>query len=103
MTLRLAVLLALASGVTGAQAQSFNCAYAKTPTEVLICENPELGRLDEEMAAAFYSLDGRTQRAERRRQSRFLAARDRCGYNFGCVAGVYGQRIETLYNLANDF
>ena len=70
---KIALLVGGTLGTTAtADTQSFNCRYAKTATEVLICQNPELGRLDEEMAAAFYGLDPRTQRIERRRQGRFL-------------------------------
>ena len=98
----LSILVPLVS-TSGAAAQSFNCRYAKTPSENLICDNPDLARLDEEMAAAYFGLDPRTQRAESRRQSRFLAARERCGYDYGCVAGTYRQRIDSLYRLSNDF
>ncbi|MDG1431336.1 MAG: lysozyme inhibitor LprI family protein [Paracoccaceae bacterium] len=38
------------------QAASFDCAKASTEIEHAICNNPELSRLDEEMAAAYRSI-----------------------------------------------
>ena len=99
----LAVVLFAWSAPTDARAQSFDCTRAGNRAELLVCNNPLLGELDERMARLWSGLDARSRRRESARQSRFLAARDRCGYVFECVDAVYRQRIDTLSDLANDF
>jgi uncharacterized protein len=35
---------------------SFNCNYAKTPDEVVICQDPELSTKDREMASVYFQM-----------------------------------------------
>lgn len=83
-----------------AEAQSFNCGYAKKSDEVLICQRHDLSRLDEQMAAIFFDVkryvSRPTWRAIRRDQKRWLSSRMRCGYNYRCVRNHYHARIRDL-------
>lgn len=47
---------ALLCATMGTQAASFDCGKAGSPQERAICTNPQLGRLDEEVAAAYKQL-----------------------------------------------
>ena len=51
-----AVTSLLLSTISWTEAQSFNCRYAKTPDEVLICRDSGLAQLDEQMASVFFSV-----------------------------------------------
>ncbi len=63
---RLAFTLALTLVPLTAHAQSFNCRYATKPDEVLICQSPVLGRLDERMSSLYFALRNRLSGGERR-------------------------------------
>lgn len=88
-----------------AEAQSFNCSYAKKPAEVAICKDGNLGRLDELMAATYFdvinNLTSRKAAIVKVEQSDFLRQRNRCGYNFECISGVYNYRIRELCDWAD--
>lgn len=88
-----------------ADAQSFNCRYAKKPAEVAICQDGNLGRLDELMAATYfdviYNLSPRKASIVKAEQSDFLRQRNRCGYNFECIAGSYNYRLRELCDWAD--
>ncbi len=95
---------ALALSAQGAAAQSFNCNYAKQADEVLICQNPDLGELDEEMASIYSRLmnQGRGYRFEswlRGEQSDWIAERSSCGYDRHCIRRAYRHRIHELRRL----
>lgn len=97
----LAGILLLAATAAEAQPRggpSFNCRNAGTPTEYLICDNPELARLDRRMADLYYDLRARTPRSSRlkREQADWLAERDACRGNYGCVRSTYNARIGEL-------
>ena len=83
-------------------AQSFNCNYAKLPDEVLICQNPYLGDLDEQMSALYFTVRNRLHGAARtqlkRDQTAWLKGRKTCGYDAACVENSYLQRIYQLNN-----
>lgn len=88
-----------------AEAQSFNCRYAKKPAEVAICKDRNLGRLDELMAATYFdvinNLSSRKAAIVKAEQSDFLSQRNRCGYNFECISGIYNYRIRELCDWAD--
>jgi uncharacterized protein len=96
------LLALLASGfpVAPASAQSFNCRYAKTAVEVLICQDAELSTLDARMASAYFELRGTLSGADRRdleaSQRAFLRQRNDCGRDRRCVADAYEDRIRQL-------
>ena len=83
---------------------SFNCRYAKTGTEKMICASPRLAARDREMASLWYDLMARSDPATRNhlRRSRdaFLGRRERCGSE-GCVDSAYVARMAELRSIAN--
>jgi uncharacterized protein len=85
-----------------APAQSFNCRYARTADEVLICQDDRLSRLDVVLSRTYYrlrnSLYGRERRQLERSQTRWLASRMDCGRDYACVESHYQARIQELRN-----
>lgn len=85
-----------------AQAQSFNCRYARSPDEVLICQSDYLSSLDSRLSRIYFQLRNDLHGGARRRlvasQSRWLASRRGCGRDFGCVKRHYQSRIRALLN-----
>src|SRR3954471_21108343 len=85
-----------------AQAQSFNCRTAEAPDEILICQNPRLRALDEQMASLYFRLRNRLYGGERAEleasQRRWLRSRMGCGRDYSCIQGHYVQRINELRN-----
>ena len=86
-----------------AEAQSFNCRYARHGDEIAICEYPELGRLDERMSRLFFDVRAAMGGRDRARldadQAEWLESRRWCRRNPGCIAGSYRQRIRELRDL----
>lgn len=82
---------------------SFNCRYARTGTEKMICGSPRLAARDREMASLWYALMARSDPATRNhlRRSRdaFLGRRERCGSE-GCVDAAYVSRMAELRRIA---
>lgn len=81
---------------------SFNCRYARTRSELMVCDNRRLAARDREMAAMFHSAmadaDRRTRRELNRTRDRFLAYRDRCGSE-DCVADAYVGRMREIEDI----
>jgi uncharacterized protein len=97
------LIAALALGVaacTGsaapASAQSFNCNYAKTADEVLICQSPELARMDTVVSESYFSLrnslDSRSAAWLKNQQAEWLQARMSCGRDYSCIYYTYARR-----------
>jgi hypothetical protein len=78
---------------------SFNCRYARTRTEQMVCGDERLAARDREMASLYYSAvanaDPETRAVLRRSRDRFLARRERCG-GPGCVARAYEDRVDEI-------
>ena len=78
---------------------SFNCRYAGTRSEQMICGSPALAARDRQMASVYYEAmansDAATQRHLRRSRDAFLARREQCG-SAACVDGVYAARISEI-------
>ena len=77
---------------------SFNCRYARTRSERMVCGDPGLAALDRSLNAAFEEavaggVDRRTLRAA---QDRWLGAREAASDDPDAVADVYRRRIEEL-------
>lgn len=91
---------AIAGAAADAQAQSFNCRSADFPDEFLICDSPELSRLDERLDRVFRQNMSRLSRAEQRaldrEEERWVISRRRCGRNYGCIEVHYEDRIDEL-------
>ena len=85
-----------------AHAASFDCTKAKSKVEHLVCDNPELSKLDDELAASFdaalyeAALQGKTNEQETRQaQQVWLKARNRCA-NVACVKSAYQSRAQAI-------
>jgi hypothetical protein len=83
---------------------SFNCRYARTGTEKMVCGSPRLAARDREMASLWYALMARSDTATRNhlRRSRdaFLGRRERCGSE-RCVDAAYVSRMAELRSIAS--
>lgn len=82
---------------------SFNCRYARTSTERMICASPRLAARDREMASLWYALMARADPATRshlrRSRDAFLERRERCGSE-NCVGAAYASRMAELRRIA---
>ncbi len=105
LLLGLSSILFLSFCGASAEAQSFNCRYAKKPVEVAICQDGSLGRLDELMAETYFNVMNniapRKAAIVKAEQSDFLYERNRCGYNFECITNAYNARIRELCDWAD--
>ncbi len=99
--------LMFASWYAPANAASFNCRYARLPAEVAICQDGDLGVMDEGMANNYFKIrrvlpaEGRV--ALKRGQNVFIARRNACGYNASCISRLYMRRINSMCRLADDY
>jgi uncharacterized protein len=95
-------LLAASIAPSLSYAQSFNCRYARSADEVLICQDEHLSRLDVLLSGTYYrlrnSLYGRARRRLEASQRRWLASRIDCGRDYACVEEHYQSRIRYLRN-----
>jgi len=84
---------------------SFNCRYARSRSEKMVCSSDRLAALDRAMSSQFYSAmagAGHGTRAElRRTRDRFLAYRDRCESE-ACIAGAYQGRMREIDDIMAD-
>jgi len=82
---------------------SFNCGYARTRSERLVCSHAGLAARDRQMAALYYSVmanaDVGTRAHLRRSRDAFLARRERCGSE-ECVMSIYDARIQEIRRIA---
>ena len=94
---------ALACGSTSAMAADYaplNCSKAESPAERTICDSYALGQSEARMATLYSvatSLVAMGQRGDiQEAQRKWLASRDACGRNVGCLTAVYDERIRAL-------
>lgn len=84
---------------------SFNCRYARSRSEKLVCGSADLAALDRQMSSQFYAELGRADAAGRaalrRTRDRFLATRDRCDSE-ACVARAYVERMNEIAAIAGE-
>ncbi len=80
------------------QGPSFNCRYARSVTERMVCGEPELAAADRRLAREFDRAMARTPdpRGLRRQQDRWLAARERAGDDYDAVLRLYAIRTQEL-------
>lgn len=82
---------------------SYNCRYARTRSEVAVCRDAGLARLDQQMAAQFNTAYRQGTPAQRevleRSRLRFLYRRDRC-QSASCMADVYRARMSEITDIA---
>jgi uncharacterized protein len=104
MAAALAATLAMSHG--RAEAAGFNCRYAHSTVEKLICANPKLSRLDDELAKMYESIEGETRGFDAETGERLdpfgaeqfrwrRTVRDKCT-NAACLERVYVTRIRQV-------
>lgn len=77
-----------------AQAASFDCAKAQSKVEHLICDNPEISKLDEELNAAYKAAlqDEKQADTTMQAQKQWMKERNGCA-DAACVKQVYESRL----------
>ncbi len=77
----------------------FNCRYARTRSEKMICSSPRLAAQDRQMASLYYDLmagaDPATRAHLRRSRDAFLGRREQCRSE-NCVGSTYASRMAEL-------
>ncbi|MGE0629862.1 MAG: lysozyme inhibitor LprI family protein [Hyphomicrobiaceae bacterium] len=100
-----ATMLAAYSLASPASAASFNCREPGNRAETTVCRHPGLSAMDERMAYWY----GRAQERARHfgqsewlrnRQRDWIADRNICGFNVGCLRQSYRERTRALRNFA---
>ena len=86
-----------------AASPSFNCSYARTRSERMVCSSGTLAARDRQMAALYYSAmanaDVGTRAHLRRSRDAFLTRRERCGSE-DCALSIYDARIQEIRRIA---
>jgi uncharacterized protein len=89
-----------AAGMAFAQNPSFSCRGVDRCPERVICDTPELARMDNAMAGLYFTLQGMASRPGARalleNQRDWLASRNDCGCNASCLVSTYSERISAL-------
>ena len=107
--LRAALAAIAALAAFACQAAGFDCAKARSEDEKAVCANPELSRLDEQMAAAYkatlarFAGDKRRAAEFRRNQADWVKERGRCGDTAKCLRDEYAARIRWLGHPAQAY
>ena len=82
---------------------SFNCNYARSHSERLVCGSAGLAAKDRQMAAIYYAAmanaDVGTRAHLRRSRDAFLSRRERCGSS-DCILSIYDARIQEIRRIA---
>jgi len=91
---------------SGPARPAFNCRYARTRTERLVCSSPALAGEDRAMSSVYYgaiaAADPGTKARIRASRDSFLRRREQCGGDEGCVARAYRQRIAEIRSIAGE-
>ncbi len=99
LAVAVALLLTVATGSPG-NAASFNCHKATKADEFAICDSRQLSELDVKMATIYdiviKLVPMGTRGAIEDEQRAWLAARQACGADRGCIRNLYDARIKTL-------
>ena len=98
----LAALAVLAACASSRQtlAASFDCQRASTRLEVMICSDPTLSALDDQLDAGYKAADARhAVPALREEQRAWLAQRARCA-DAACLGDMYRHRVVDLSAIA---
>jgi len=79
------------------QAASFDCAKASTKVEKIICDNPEISKLDDELSASYKAALQNEKQAEsiRHAQKQWMKERNIC-IDADCVKRAYEIRLSSL-------
>lgn len=99
MTIRswLLIITFTVSYIPPAYAAGFNCSGASTAVERMICSDPEITKLDEDLNVRYKACLRKSAEPElmRQRQNYWLEERNSCG-NVNCVKFYYYKRISEL-------
>jgi hypothetical protein len=91
---------------SGPARPAFNCRYARTRTERLVCSSPALAASDRAMSAVYYgtiaAADPETKDRIRASRNAFLRRREQCGGDEACVERAYSQRISEIRSMAGE-
>ena len=90
-----------------AEAASFNCAHAFLPAEGTVCGDAKLGQLDEKAAGIYFMIVGssppqNTLNEVKTSQQKFVAARNACGTDVGCLIDAYTSQIMYLKTIKGN-
>jgi len=106
VTIMTAMAIAWAGSANMASASEYaplNCNKASSPAEQTICGSYPLGQSEARMATLFSvatSLVAMGQRGDiQDAQRKWLASREACGRNVGCLTAAYDERIRALNNV----
>ena len=95
-----AVCLGVFSFISSSEAASFNCKFAKLPSEVAICQNGDLHLLDEKMATKYFKLKQVAKKSDwtliLQEQRKWQKRRNKCGYAADCIEDSYVYRMRAL-------
>lgn len=107
MNMKVIFLMILILFTSLAQAASFECSDAKVCIERLICDNPELNTVDEQLGHIYHPLRDALQTGSIeqekfiRGQKIWLNLRDSlCSLNIDCLIDMYKERIAFLEKIA---
>jgi uncharacterized protein len=91
------IVLGLLASQISVQAASFDCEKAKTKIEKMICINPELSKLDDELNKVYNTTLQGARHADsiRKAQKEWINERNTCS-NEACLEYAYGRRIFLL-------
>lgn len=89
------ILASLSLGLTFAQAASFDCTKAQSPVEKMVCADPTLSQLDEELATTFRRAVANDPQIRRQQQAWLRDTREKCG-TVECLTTAYRTQIQTL-------
>lgn len=80
-----------------AQAAGFDCGKAQTKVEHIICDNPELSKLDDELSVAYKAAQHDEKRVDsiKQAQKQWMKERNAC-VDTACVKRAYEERISSL-------
>jgi len=85
-----------------AQGASFDCGKAQTKVEHLICDNPEISKLDDELSEAYKAVlkDQAQAEAIKQAQKQWVRVRNNCR-DVTCVRSAYETRLVTITTTDN--
>lgn len=89
-----------------ALAQSFDCRDASYRDEALICQEPDLARLDQQLATLYREQIGKVSKDQQdefqRHEALFLHRRHECREHYRCIEQSYRNRIRELEDLLSE-
>jgi uncharacterized protein len=95
-----AALLGCLGLAVSTQGASFDCGKAQSKVEHLICDNPDISKLDDELSAAYKAiLQDKTYAQDiRHEQTRWITHRNYCE-SASCLKALYQMRIQELADM----